>query len=305
MAEKVALTLGLSKVPHTRALFETAVQPDGIELSCTSSAGRTTAEPVMEGTLDGGEFSLSSLMQALERGVRLRVLPIFLGRGFVHRALWRRDGSGIESPSDYAGKRVAIHRYNNSAGMWARALLAEYGVPPGSIRWYAAVREPEGESLPRGREVTYVDGPAQRLVEMLEVGEVDGALERYLYTPGPVVQRVFQDYREAEEEHYRRTRIFPMYHALVLRPEVVEGRPWLIQSLLEAFRESRRRASDYMTEQERREADWLLSVLDNDPYAYRLGDSERRSFRYMNEALVREGVLRTLLEPQELFATHG
>ena len=235
MAEKVALTLGLSKVPHTRALLETAVQPDGIELTCTSGPGlRTVSEPIIAGTIDGGEFSLSSLMQVGEGGLRLCVLPIFLGQGVIHRALWRRDGSG-----------------------------------------------------------------------MLEVGEVDGALERYLYTPGPVVQRVFQDYHEAEKEHYRRTHIFPMYHALVLRPEVVEGRPWIIQSLLEAFRESRRRASDYMTERERHEADWVLSVLDDDPYAYRLGDSERRSFRYMNEALVREGAVRTLFEPEEFFATRG
>lgn len=307
MAAKIALTLGISTAPHSRALFEGAVRPEGIELTCISAYGeRNASARIMEGTLEGGEFSLSSLMQAKARGIHLCALPIFLGRGFVHRGLWRRAGSGIESPTDYVGKRVAMHRYNNSAGMWARALLSqEYGVALDSIRWYAAVREPPGESLPPHRDVTYIDGPREQLAEMLDRGEIDGALERFLYKSGPAVERVFEDYHAAEADHFHRTRIFPMFHALVLRPEVIDGRDWILDSLLEGFRESRKRASEFMEDWERREADWLLSVLDDDPYAYRLGESERRSFRYLNQLLIREGVLETTFDPDQFFAITG
>lgn len=301
------MTLGIAAVPHARAISEGAVQPEGIALTCTSAYGeRNASARIMEATLDGGEFSLSSLMQATERGARFLVLPIFLGRGFVHRALWRRVDSGIDSPSDYAGKRVAMHRYNNSNGMWARALLTqEYGVDLDSIRWYAALREPAGEALPPSRQVKYIDGPREQLAQMLEGGDLDGALERFLYQPGPAVQRVFPDYPAVEAEHYRRTRIFPMYHALVLRPEVVDGRFWILQSLLHAFRESRQRAPEFMADRERKEADWLLSVLEEDPFAYRLGDSERRSFRYLNELLIQERVLHTIFDPDDFFAIQG
>lgn len=307
MAEKVPITLGISPAPHTRALLEGAVQPDRIELTCTGADGtHTVTERILKGTLQGGEFSLSSLMQAMQRGLRLCVLPIFVRRGFVHRGLWRRVDSGINRPADYANKRVAIHRYNNSAGVWCRALLArEYGVALESIRWYAALPEPPGEILPLARQVTYIQGPPERLVEMLEQGQVDGALERYLYKSGPLVQRVFADYHAAEAEHFRRSGIFPIYHTLVLRPEVIDGRAWILESLLEAFRESRGWATEFMSDWEQREWDWLQSVLDDDPYAYRLGESERRSFAYMNESLIREGALEMLFDPDEFFAIKG
>lgn len=250
MPGKVAITVGISNVPHTRAVFEGTVRPEGIELTCTRGYDqRASSERLLDGALGGREFSLSSLMQAIERGTRLCVLPIFLGRGFVHRSLWRRVDSGIQGPGDYGGKRVAVHRYNNSAGVWARALLVEHGVDLASIQWYAAVREPGNEKLAPGRDITYTEGGLERLAEMLEQGEVDGALERYQYTPSHLVQRVFDDYRTAEADHFRRTCIFPIYHTLVLRQPVVEERAWVVQSLLEAFREARARAPAYMSEE--------------------------------------------------------
>lgn len=46
-------------------------------------------------------------------------------------------------------------------------------------------------------------------------------------------------------------------------------------------------------------------MLTDDPYSYRLGPSERAAFRYINQALIHEGLLKTLLDPDEIFATAG
>lgn len=293
MSEAVHLTIGISTTPLTRALLEGKVQPVGIELTCVGAYGKGPASAqVVAGTLDGGEFSMSSLLTATTRGIRLAVLPIFLGRDFVHRGFWCREGSGIETPSDYVGQRVAIHRYNNSYGVWARGvLLDEYGVPPKSIRWYAALDNLEGENSPEGIAIERVSGPVTQLVDLLEQGIVDGAVELYLFEPGPVIRRIFENYRQEDAAYFRRTNVFPMYHTIVLRPAIVEGRRWVAESILEAFRASRRLATSYMTEEEREEDEWKQSVLSYDPYEYRLGASERRSFEEMNRYMVREGLL--------------
>ncbi|MBM2811387.1 MAG: 4,5-dihydroxyphthalate decarboxylase [Chloroflexi bacterium] len=303
----VDLTIGISTSPLTQALLQRKVRPEGIRLTCIGAYGKGPASAqIMAGTLDGGEFSLSSLITATARGARLVVLPIFLGRGFVHRGFWGRVGSAVEAPSDYAGKRLAIHRYNNSYGVWARGVLEdEYRVSPRSVHWVGVLDDLDGERPPAAVAIEHVDGGVKRLVELLEEGSVDGAVELYLYKEGPVVRRLFSDFHDVEAASFRRHHIFPIYHTIVLRPEVLEGRPWIAESLMEAFRESRRLASSFMTPEERAEADWQASVLEDDPYAYRLGESEVRSFNRMNQYLVREGLLSCPLEAEAFFARKG
>lgn len=307
MADRPHLTIGISTTPLTRALLDGTVKPDGMDLTCVGAYGKGPASArIAAGELDGGEFSLSSLLQVTEHGMRLAVLPIFLGRDFVHRGFWRHPGAGIESAFDYAGKRLAMHRYNNSYGVWARAVLHdEYGVSPKSIRWYSVVSDLKGEQAPPGVEIERVPGPLSRLPEMLAEGAFDGAIELYLFEPEPGVERLYEDYRAVDAEHYRRTGLFPMYHTIVLRPEVVEQHPRVAADLLEAFRESRRFARDYMTPEELDEAAWQESVLDDDPFAYRIGPSERRAFDAMNRALVREGMLEAPLDADSFFAIKG
>lgn len=307
MADKVSLTIGISNTPLTKALLQGQVAAEGIDLTLVGAYGAGPASgQILAGKIDGGEFSLSSLLMATARGVRLVVLPIFLGRGFVQRGLWRRVGSGIQTPADYAGKRVAVHRYNNSYGVWARALLAtEYGVDLRSIHWVTAREELEGEPWPSGTLIERVPGPVDRLPQLLEEGAVDGALELYLFEPGPVAQRVFEDYRVEEAAYFARTQVFPMYHTIVLRPEAINGQSWILQSLLEAFRESRRQSSTFMSEEERAETTWLESVLEEDPYAFRFGPSERRSFEQLNQSMVREGLLDRAVDVDSFFAIDG
>lgn len=307
MADKVSLTIGISNTPLTKALLQGQVSAEGIDLTLVGAYGAGPASgQILAGKIDGGEFSLSSLLMASARGVRLVVLPIFLGRGFVQRGLWRRADSGIRTPAEYAGKRVAVHRYNNSYGVWARALLAtEYGVDLRSIHWVTAREELEGEPWPAGTLIERVPGPVERLPQLLEEGAVDGALELYLFEASPVAQRVFEDYRVEEAAYFARTQVFPMYHTIVLRPEAVNGQDWILQSLLGAFRESRRQASTFMSDEERAETTWLESVLEEDPYAFRFGPSERRSFEQLNQSMVREGLLDRLVDVDSFFAIDG
>ena len=55
------------------------------------------------------------------------------------------------------------------------------------------------------------------------------------------MRRLFENYVEAEREYYRRTRIFPIMHTVVIRRDVYRAHPWVAQSLYKAFVEAQRR----------------------------------------------------------------
>ena len=77
------------------------------------------------------------------------------------------------------------------------------------------------------------------LSQLLEVGELDcvfGARAPSCFLRGaPNVARMFPDYPTAEEEYFRKTKIFPIMHIIGIRRELVEKNPWLAVSVFKAF----------------------------------------------------------------------
>jgi 4,5-dihydroxyphthalate decarboxylase len=51
----------------------------------------------------------------------------------------------------------------------------------------------------------------------------------------PDVVRLFPDYRAREKDYYRRTKIFPIMHLIVIRNDVYERHPFVAKSLFDAF----------------------------------------------------------------------
>jgi len=64
----------------------------------------------------------------------------------------------------------------------------------------------------------------------LERGELDALFSIYLpklFLEGsPRIARLFPDFKRVEQEYYRRTRIFPIMHTLVIRKDVYRDSPW-------------------------------------------------------------------------------
>jgi 4,5-dihydroxyphthalate decarboxylase len=136
-----------------------------------------------------------------------------------------------------------------TAGIYVRGLLAhEYGVDLRRIEWVqAGVRQPGrvekvALKLPQGIRIT--PAPDKTLAEMLERGELDAVIS----ARDPGGARLFPDYIALELEYYRKTRIFPIMHVVVLRREVYEHDRWVAMNLLKAFEEAKRKSEERITE---------------------------------------------------------
>ena len=70
----------------------------------------------------------------------------------------------------------------------------------------------------------------ETLSEHLDSGRIDAlisALAPSCFGRNSKVERLFPDYRAAEEDYYRRTRMFPIMHLVGIRRSLVERHPWL------------------------------------------------------------------------------
>jgi 4,5-dihydroxyphthalate decarboxylase len=144
---------------------------------------------------------------------------------------------------------VGIPEWAQTAGIYARGLLQhEYGVDLASIDWrQAGVREPGRVEkvrlqLPAGIRVTPM--PDKSLAQMLTSSELDAVIS----ARDPGGMRLFPDYQELEAAYFRKTRIFPIMHVIVLRRAVYERDRWIAMNLLKAFGESKRRSQERLVE---------------------------------------------------------
>ena len=237
---RLALTLALSPYDHTRDLAPRGIELNVLELPIEEIFYRFTRFREFEASEMSSAKTVSLL--ALEQP-DIIALPVFVSRVFRHSAIYVGKGSGIRRPKDLEGRRVGIPEWSQTAGIYARGLLAhEYGVDLASIDWrQAGVREPGRIEkvelkLPKGVRVTAVT--EKSLTEMIKTGELDAVISAR-EVPG---ERLFADYRAAELDYFRKTRIFPIMHMIVMRRGVYEQDRWIAMNLFQAFQEAKQRS---------------------------------------------------------------
>jgi 4,5-dihydroxyphthalate decarboxylase len=245
------LTLACGASDRTLPMILGDVQPQGIDLTFL----RMYPEEVFwrmtrHAEFDAAEMSMSSYMLRRSRGDDSVVaIPVFTSREFRHSCVWVRADAGIRTPEDLKGKRVGAAEWQLTANLWIRGFLADdYDVQPQDLRWYLGGLYQPGRiekislKLP-GVELNQLE-PQQTLSQMLQEGELDAVIGPRPPSgfPGPRVQRLFEDFRAVEMDYFKRTRIFPIMHTVVIRRDVLERNAWVARSLYDAFVESKRRA---------------------------------------------------------------
>ena len=246
------LTLMLADYHRTRPLLNGDVTAKGVKLQPRrAETGEACLRPVYE-EFDIAEMSLSWYMMARCRNEPVIALPIFPLRMQIHPYIFCSPASDIEKPEDLKGKKIGMDEYRLTVGLWARGILQEhYGVRPEECEWFTSAPETAaaGFQVPSNVKVTVVNEPTEKL---LLRGEIDALIPPNIVpsfrAKDPRIRRVFKDARATVNDYYRKTKIFPITHTLVMRQSLFDENPWLASSLLEAFSEAEavcRKSYDY------------------------------------------------------------
>jgi 4,5-dihydroxyphthalate decarboxylase len=236
------ITIGCRDYDHTRALADGRVKVDGIELKFVniSPPSQIFLRMLHDEEFDASEMSLSNYMIALGKGDhRFVAIPVFPSRVFRHSYIWIHTGAGIEKPEDLKGKKVGIADYSMTALLFVRGLLQhEYGVLPQDIHWFRRRSEHVAIDIPPGIRIDSI-GKDQTLDGLFEDGRLDALAvtspPRAFLQGSPLARRLFADCRTVEAEYYRRTKIFPIMHMVVLRRAIYEQEPSIAVRMTRGF----------------------------------------------------------------------
>jgi len=245
MALQVSLAVG--DYDRTRGIFNGSAPIEGCDVAAVALEPEEAFHRAFKfQDFDISEISLHTYMMTTARGDCPYVaIPAFVSRLFRHSGIYIRTDRGINRPEDLKGKLIGLPEYQITANVWIRGILQdEHGVKPADIRWRRGGQEEPGRDertpIKLPPEIELKDIPSHRtLSEMLAAGELDGMIGARAPTcflnGAPNVGRLFPDYPKVEEAYFRKTRIFPIMHAIGIRRSLAEKHPWLATSVFKAF----------------------------------------------------------------------
>jgi len=257
---RIKITLSCWDYDRTRALESGQVQVEGVDLTYLPLRVEETFWRMLRyQEFDAAEMSFGSYLLSRDRGFpNFVAIPVFPSRAFRHSCIYVNAAAGIREPKDLIGRRVGVPEYQITMAIWARGILEhEYGVAPRQMRWLIGGEEHAGRvekirhDVPEGVIIEPI-GPEKTLSSMLETGEIDAMISAHMPSPfvrrSPKVRRLIANFPEVEKDYYRRTKIFPIMHTIVIRGDVYERHPWVGQSLYKAFAQAKKICQETMYE---------------------------------------------------------
>ncbi len=245
------LSLAICPYDHVSALRDGRVRVEGVELNVQHF---TYPSEIFHRTLEYGEWDISELSFAKYGSLvghgddRFVAIPVFPSRCFRHSCVVVRSDSPLRRFADLARRSIGVPEWAQTAGIFVRGLLTdEHGLDLSTINWLQG-----GVNSPGRLEHADIDWPPglhvqpvhdRPLAELLAQGEIDAIIA----ARGPdsrfsplQFRPLLGDPAAAEREYFRRTRIFPIMHIVVIRRALYERHPWLAANLRQAFDAAKR-----------------------------------------------------------------
>ena len=318
----IQLTLACEDYDRTRALRDGSVKAEGIDLNYVPLAVEEIFWRMCRyEEFDVAELSMGAFLVAAAQGRRPFVaIPVFPSRTFRHRCIFVNTGSGIARPEDLRGKRVGVPEYTMTAAVWLRGLFQhEYGIKPEEILWFQGGEEQPGRKdrvdfdLPPGIRLEVIPND-KTLNDMIESGGIDALMSPRMPScflrGSPRVGRLFPDFKKAEMDYYRRTKIFPIMHVIVIRTKIYEEHPWIAQSLYKAFCDAKDLCFSQLYDSNvlRISLPWTVAeyeetraLMTEDYWPYGFAPNER-VLETLHGYLLEQGLIKQKLDLQSLFA---
>src|SRR5262249_16467361 len=274
--------------------------------------------------LDNKEFDASEMSLASYAALKGRdacpfvAVPAALSRIFRHSCIYVRRGASIGKPEDLRGKRVGTSQWSATALVFIRGMLEDdYGIKSADLHWFMGGLRTFVEppliplDLPKDIRLEFL-AQGQTLEQLFEAGKLDALFSLYmpqLFVDGsPAIARPFANYKGTGQAYYRRARIFPIMHTVVLREDIYRAHPWAARSIYDALVKARDLAVDglYDSDALRVALPWLLDhveearrAIGQDFWAYGL-EANRPTYEAIGRHAHEQGLSPPLVQPHEL-----
>ena len=194
---------------------------------------------------DACEMSSSELVSRIAANkCPFVALPVFASRVFRH-GFMVVNRKHVKTAKDLEGKKVGVPLYTQTAAVFIRGLMQhDLGIDMSTIEWVqGSINEPGAYGnpsvMPMLKPVNIKQNTSGKsLSDLLAAGEIAAIVGSNM--PNSIknsadVVRLFPDYREKEKDYFKRTRIFPIMHTIVIRKDVYERHPFVATSLYDAL----------------------------------------------------------------------
>jgi 4,5-dihydroxyphthalate decarboxylase len=163
-----------------------------------------------------------------------------------------------------------------SSSIWQRQILRQmYGIAAEDLRWVTLQPERGNMSVPNGVPHRFEDG-GRSAEDLAAVGDIDAS-----FTPGGgrdaeggSLVPAYPDRDGAQREYFERTGIFPIMHITVMKQELAEREPWIVESICEAYTRAKEKATagQMPTQSESPTAgettEEMVQLMGDDPWPY-------------------------------------
>ncbi|MEA2642595.1 MAG: 4,5-dihydroxyphthalate decarboxylase [Chloroflexota bacterium] len=309
---------------RTLPFFLGRIKPQGIELEMVDitegapkppGLGKGHPAHMHAGLVDCSEHSASVYLVMKEMGCDFTAIPVFPHRRFRHAYIFVHRDAGIKTPKDLEGRKVGVPRLANTAALWARgALTHAYDVDYSKVHW-VPFSEEYAEGMEKSKEVDLAavmsnKSEAQALID----GDVDAYISPSesdeMFKEGSVITRLFPNFREEEQEYFRRTQLFPIMHTFVVRDNLLQNEPWIVGSLMDAWNESMRRTYRWVRDQRKSILVWAGDYYLQEREFFGDFDPWKMDFQYNYKALdalcqygYEQKLVETRFKPEDIWVT--
>jgi 4,5-dihydroxyphthalate decarboxylase len=269
---KLQVSLACWDYDRTRGLLDGSIKAEGLEIiPICLPPEEAFWRQVRHKEFDVSEMSLSYYTLFRSQGEDdFIAIPVFVSRIFRHSCIYISTKAGIKKPQDLKGKKLGLPAYQMTATVWMRGLLHhEYGVAPTDVEWFYSREDIFSWNPPIKLKIQRIPAGAT-LDEMLQAGEIAALLTARkppsFAAGSPKVKRLFPNFKEEEIAYYKKTKIFPIMHTIVIKREIYNKHPWIAQNLFNAFTQAKEKCYREMNEAAalKYTLPWLLSEVEEE-----------------------------------------
>src|SRR5215831_8220662 len=317
---RVKLTIATTDYDHFRDFRLGLVNAEGIDHTwLTLGHHEVFARFTFNREWDVSELSFAKFCAQVTRDAPDIIgLPVVCSRLFRFSSFYVNRKSGIRTAADLKGKTIGSPEWAHTAAVYMRGWLAdEHGVSLRDVHWYQAGANEAGRiekvelSLPEGVKLTRVADTS--LSEMIASGEIDCALiarpPNSFLAGHPDVVRLFPNFDALEEQHFAKSKVFPIMHVIAMKREILDAHPWAARNLYNAFNESKRRSVERLLDPavSRYPLPWLPTyarkmrdLFGGDPFPFGI-EENRPTLELFLQYTFEQGIAHRHAKPEEIF----